>query len=98
MRGMHLEEPLREIQAMQLVGNYHNHIIGNVEVLQDDKYLYSVMPYCDGGDLYGAVMSEIKDGEQGRLKESHARIWFRQILLVSSSGGTQFFERRGRNI
>lgn len=37
------------------MGNYHANVLGCLEVLQDDDYLYTVMPYCNGGDLCSFV-------------------------------------------
>lgn len=79
LRGKHLEDPLKEIQAMQLIGNYNHNIRGSIIALQDDEYLYSIMEYLKDGDLYSAVMKEISLNE--RLKERTARRYFRQILL-----------------
>lgn len=88
MRGRHLEDPIREISAMQLLGNYHPHICGALEVLQDECCLYTVMPHIPGGDLYGRLLENTprkqKPGNQARgFDEKQARIWFRQLLLVS---------------
>ena len=44
---------------MQLIGNYHDNILGCIDVLQDDDYLYTIMPYCEGGDLFGRVMGPL---------------------------------------
>ena len=44
-----------EAATLQYVGNYHGNILGCLEVLQDDEYLYIVMPYCSGGDMYAMV-------------------------------------------
>lgn len=74
LRGRHLEDPIKEISAMQLVGDYHANILGAMEVLQDEAYLYTVMQYCAGGDLFGVM------AEHGNLDESLARSWFRQLL------------------
>ena len=93
LRGKHLEDPIKEIAAMQLLGNYHPHVAGALEVLQDDKCLYTVMPYLGGGDLYGRLLEFIgyrsvrsdtanNNGTTG-FDESSSRIWFRQLLLVS---------------
>lgn len=85
LRGKHLKDPLKEIQALQLLegsalGTFHPHIIRNLVALQDDKYLYSITPYCKDGDLCGVIMNDINS--QSRLNESTARYWFRQILLA----------------
>ena len=71
-------DPIKEIQCMQLIGNYHSHFVSHIDALQDDYHLYNVMQYCEDGDLHGVVMGEIN--KKGRVEESHARIWFRQLL------------------
>ena len=85
MRGKHLEDPLKEIQALQLLegstlGDHHPHVIHSQVALQDDKYLYNITPYCKDGDLCGVVMNEINSNS--RMDEKNARHWFRQILLA----------------
>jgi len=90
LRGKHLEDPIKEISVMQLLGNYHPHVVGALDVFQDDKCLYTIMPYCGGGCLYGrlvefmgyrSVRSDALDssGTTG-FDESSARIWFQQLL------------------
>ena len=76
-RGKHLEDPIKEVAALQHVGNYHPHVLGCLEVLQDDDFLYTVMPYCSGGDLYGMTMSSQRTK---RPDEQQIRVWFRQLL------------------
>lgn len=44
------ENPFKEIQRMQWLGDNH-HVLGLVEVLHDENYLYIIMPYCEGGSL-----------------------------------------------
>lgn len=83
IRGKHLEDPLKEIQVLQLLegfplGDHHPHVINSQVALQDDKNLYSITPYCKDGDLCGVVMNEISNNS--RMDESSARHWFRQIL------------------
>lgn len=78
MRGKHLEDPLKEIEALQLLGDYHKNIISNIDALQDNINLYCVLPYCSQGDLYGVVQREITG--RGRLYERTGRYWFRKIL------------------
>mmetsp|Transcript_22992 Transcript_22992/g.51056 ORF Transcript_22992/g.51056 Transcript_22992/m.51056 type:complete len:514 (-) Transcript_22992:94-1635(-) len=80
LRGRHLEDPVKEIAALNLIGNSSPHVIGSIEVIQDENYLYSIMPYCNGGDLYKQTMNEIASRESGRISESQARHWFRHIL------------------
>jgi hypothetical protein len=83
MRGRLLEDPVKEIAAMQLVGNSNPYVLGPIEVLQDGEFLFTVMPYCSGGDLFGVVVkfAEESGGEIG-MPEPVARYWFRQILWV----------------
>jgi hypothetical protein len=97
MRGRLLEDPIKEIAAMQLIGNKHPNVLGSVEVLQDNENLWSVMPYCRGGDLFGVVLevaerrqeNEAEEGAGGML-EPVARYWFRQLLF-----GLHYLQSRG---
>lgn len=97
MRGRLLEDPIKEIAAMQLIGNAHPNVLGSTEVLQDQDHLYSVMPYCRGGDLFGVVLdvaerrqaNEETEGAGG-MSEPVARYWFRQILF-----GLHYLQSRG---
>lgn len=84
LRGKHLADPIKEIAALDLLGKFHPHMNHSLEVLQDDKCLYSVMPYLSGGDLYGRLV-EFMGCNRDRIcgfDESSARIWFRQLLLA----------------
>ncbi|KAL3911861.1 MAG: hypothetical protein SGARI_001436 [Bacillariaceae sp.] len=90
LRGKHLEDPIKECAALQLLGNYHPHVLGALEVLQDDACLYTVMPYLGGGDLYGRLLEHVGYRSHGAVggkgttgfDESLARTWFRQLLLA----------------
>lgn len=77
-RGRNLEDPLKEASALQFVGNYHKHILGCIEVLQDIDHLYVVMPYCSGGDLYTEMFGH--KNSMDHTNEARARVWFRQLL------------------
>jgi hypothetical protein len=79
---------------MRLLGNYHSNVLGAVEVLQDDDYLYTVMPHhVAGGDLYGRLLdcclqkheSQNPEYNSYGFDESQARVWLRHLLLVSKS-------------
>ena len=97
MRGRLLEDPIKEIAAMQLIGNNHPNVLGSMEVLQDHDFLYSVMPFCRGGDLFGVVL-EVSERRQaneavegaGGMQENVARYWFRQLLF-----GLHYLQSRG---
>lgn len=83
-RGRLLEDPVKEVAAMQLLGTESPHVLGSTEVLQDSDFLYSVMPYCRGGDLFGHVVEYAEQaGGDGGMPEPVARYWFRQVLWVS---------------
>ena len=45
-----MENPLKGIERMRQLGDNH-HVLELVEALQDENYLYIVMPFCEGGDL-----------------------------------------------
>lgn len=90
-RGRLLEDPVKEIAAMQLIGTDHPNVLGSMEVLQDDDFLFSIMPYARGGDLFGYVVrdTELRGGEGG-MSEPVARYWFKQLLE-----GLHFLQDKG---
>jgi len=49
-----------------------------LDLLSDDRNLYSVMPYCDGGELF-----ERLDSNES-FPEEEARYWMHQVLNVSA--------------
>jgi serine/threonine protein kinase len=71
-----------EVAARQHIGGYHPNVLGCIEVLRHGNLLYTVMPYCCGGDLYHRIL-EGPDSKKtiGHLGEDQARISFRQLLL-----------------
>ncbi len=95
-RGRLLEDPVKEIAAMQLIGTDHPHVLGSMEVLQDDEFLFSIMPYARGGDLFGYVVrdTELRGGEGG-MSEPVARYWFRQLLEVRKTDFMEFLLTHG---
>ncbi|CAB9516077.1 MAP kinase-activated protein kinase 2 (Fragment) [Seminavis robusta] len=72
----HIEDPQKEVAAMQYISKSggHPHVMGVLDVLQDDEYLLLFMPFCSSGDLFGFVQ------QAGRFPEPMARYWFKQIL------------------
>jgi len=60
-------------EAFASVMNEYN-VLLPLDVLFDDKYLYSIMPYCNGGELFTRL------DESTRFTEAQARYWMRQIL------------------
>ena len=81
LRGRHMEDPVKEVSAMQYLctdGGSPN-VLGTLDVMSDEQYLYSFMPFCSCGELFGYVERD------GRFSEPVARFWFRQLLNVSFS-------------
>ena len=79
LRGRHMEDPVKEVSAMQYIctdGGSPN-VRGTLDVMSDEQYLYSFMPFCSCGELFGYVERD------GRFSEPVARFWFRQLLNVS---------------
>ena len=90
LRGRHLEDPIKELAAMQLLGNYHPHIIPLKDSLQDETHLFCISPFLTAGDLYGKLWEEMQTSPSGRIEENQARNWFRQILSALSH-----FQKKG---
>jgi len=53
-----------------------------LDLLTDDRNLYSVMPYCDGGELFERL--DLNE----RFTEAEARYWMHQVLNVSTLIGS----------
>ena len=83
LKNRHAEDPLKEIAAMQLIGDEHPNVLGCREVLFDGKNLNVVMRYCESGDLFQLLQdcqAFREEGECPGLTEGQARYWFRQIM------------------
>jgi serine/threonine protein kinase len=78
LRNKHAEDPLKEIAAMQLIGNEHPNVMGAIEVLFDGQNLDVVMPYAGSGDLF-QLLQESQQNSVG-FSEPTARYWFRQTM------------------
>ena len=77
----HVEDPLNEVAAMQLVSSdgVHPHVMGALDVLQNKEALLLFMPFCSRGRLIESVQ------KGSRFPEPEARYVFRQILEVCCS-------------
>ena len=84
LHGRSLENPVNELAALQLLGNYHPNIICLVDALQNDTHLFIVTPYIPGGDLSSRVVADMENSPYGRVHESQAKIWFQQLLSAIS--------------
>lgn len=88
LRDRHAEDPLKEIAAMQVIGNNHPNVMGIVEVLFDGSNLNVVMPYCGSGDLFELLQESQATGKG--FSEPVARYWFRQMMA-----GVQHLHSKG---
>ncbi|KAL3945450.1 MAG: hypothetical protein SGBAC_000503 [Bacillariaceae sp.] len=78
LRNKHAEDPLKEIAAMQVIGNDHPNVMGAIEVLFDGENLNVIMPYAGSGDLF-QLLQEAQQNAVG-FPEPTARFWFKQIM------------------
>lgn len=62
----------RELAVLQLL--HHPHLVQLRQVLQDASYVYFVMEYLEGGELFHIL------AERGRLLEDEARHLFAQLI------------------
>eukprot|EP01041_Mallomonas_annulata_P012798 gene12798-26982_t len=74
--GRTQENPYKEIAAMQFLkqnGQCHPNIVNLIECLQDDKCVYSVLEYYDGGELFDQL-------DDGALPEHQVHAYFSHVL------------------
>jgi hypothetical protein len=91
LRDKHAEDPLKEIAAMELIGNAHPNVMGTMEVLFDGTHLNVVMPYCGSGDMFELLqVTQRAHPDVPGLSEPAARYWFRQVLE-----GVRFLHSKG---
>ena len=74
LEGTTQEDPIKEIAALQFVGNNHPNVMGQIECISDANHFYSVMDFSNGGELYDVVDAN------GKLTEEQARHYFAQML------------------
>lgn len=70
----HLQDRLEGMDAERWEGGEESHIVMPLDLLSDERNLYSVTPYCAGGRLLDMVEGK------GRFSEPEARYWMHQIL------------------
>ena len=61
----------------------NSHVLMPLDVFKDDQYLYIIMPYLDGGDLYDRAVAN-------RITEDQARHYISQTIQ-----GMEFLQRAG---
>jgi len=79
LKNKHAEDPLKEIAAMQLIGESHPHVLGCRQVLYDGHNINVIMRYCNSGDLF-QLLQDSQDSARPGISEDEARAWFRQII------------------
>lgn len=89
LKNKHAEDPMKEIAAMEWIGNDHPNVVGCREVLFDGRNINVVMPYCRDGDLF-ELLQECQKLPRPGLTEERGRFYFRQILL-----GLLHLQRKG---
>lgn len=68
------DDPIQEFSALQYIGNDHPNVLGQIACLQDEEYYYSIMKFCDGGELCSRILGV------GPVGECQARSLFLQLL------------------
>lgn len=72
--GRTQENPLREISALQYIGDNHPNIMGQIECCADEDNIYSIMRFIKGGELFDYI------DEIGKMEEPQAREFFKQLM------------------
>ncbi|BES87773.1 maternal embryonic leucine zipper [Nesidiocoris tenuis] len=70
--GKDLSRVLSEVEALKSLT--HQHITQVYEVINSEDYIFIIMEYCSGGELFDYIVNN------KRLSEAEARSFFRQIL------------------
>jgi serine/threonine protein kinase len=73
--GQCAEDPRTEIRVQDQLGTPGcNFVCGIHECTFDNRNVYSVLPFCDGGELFSRIE------ESGALPEQQCKMYFRQIM------------------
>ena len=75
-----MHEIIREVQILQSLD--HPNIVKYHETYEDEKYIYLIMEYCDGGELFEAIMN--KANELVQFTEEEAKGMMRKLLHAIS--------------
>jgi serine/threonine protein kinase len=71
--------------AMRL---HHKNVVEVYDVISDDDFIYIIMEYLSGGELFDKIK------EKGRLEEHIAKRWFREIVeAVKYIHDVSFYQR-----
>ena len=68
------ERPMNELRVMRLLSTPgHANVCGLIDLFSDDRFLYVVMEFCPGGDLFNRVQRHRHPADGGcRLVEGDA--------------------------
>ena len=75
-RGVLNEDPVKEVAALQFLESRggSDHVLPLQCCCANDETLFSVSPFCDGGDLFSVVE------RHRRLDDRHAKHFFKQLV------------------
>ncbi|EQC29006.1 CAMK protein kinase [Saprolegnia diclina VS20] len=69
------ENPMVELATQQYLSTPgHPNVLPLLECLHDPEFIYAVLPFCKGGELFSLVESG------GAMDEGECRHWFAQVL------------------
>ena len=73
------DDPYKEIAAMQLLNNDQSHpnVIHLIDAMQDDDFVYMILPYLPGGDLFTKLQATATNGQA--LSEATAATYLKQV-------------------
>lgn len=87
------ENPIDELKCQSHLGNPgHENILAIFECLENADFIFAVMPYCNGGELFTSVETK------GAMQESQALYWFRQIISGLSYIQSRFICHRDMSL
>uniref|UniRef100_A0A8D8YNW0 Serine/threonine-protein kinase ULK3 n=1 Tax=Cacopsylla melanoneura TaxID=428564 RepID=A0A8D8YNW0_9HEMI len=73
--GKRFDNIVNEIKVLKLL--HHEHIVSMIDFLWDERYVYIVLEYCDGGDLSSLIKSS-----ETKLSEFQVQRFVRQLVLA----------------
>jgi serine/threonine protein kinase len=68
------ENPLAELAALQFIGDKHSNIIEQIECCADEQFIFSILRFYGGGELFDYVAAN------GRVNEIEAKVIFYDLL------------------
>ncbi|KAF0737509.1 hypothetical protein Ae201684P_006522 [Aphanomyces euteiches] len=69
------ENPLVELATQQYLSTPgHPNVLTLIECLHDPEFIYAILPFCRGGELFSLVETG------GALDEDECRYWFNQVV------------------